>query len=123
MKCTRCWFNKEIKIDWNLYIQEHSGLVAPPEQFNIRLCADCVFDLFKSIWNLMDESSEIKLIKRYGERVATQINGEPIMPKEYELMKKAMKKQYGKKKGEKVAAKTWNKRMKGTGKTVGRGRE
>jgi len=33
-----------------------------------------------------------------------------------------MKKEYGKKKGEKIAAMTWNKRHKGTGLTVGRGR-
>ena len=44
------------------------------------------------------------------------------MPKQFEKMKKAMQKEYGKKKGEKIAAMTWNKRMKGTGKTVGRGR-
>lgn len=45
------------------------------------------------------------------------------MPKPYEEMKAAMKKEYGPKKGEVIAYKTWNKRMKGTGKTVGRGRK
>lgn len=45
------------------------------------------------------------------------------MPKAYEVMKKAMEKQYGKKKAEEVAAKTWNKQHKGTGMTVGRGRK
>lgn len=38
-------------------------------------------------------------------------------------MKKAMVKEHGKKKGETIAAKTWNKNHKGTGKTVGRGRK
>jgi len=45
------------------------------------------------------------------------------MPKAYEKMKKAMKKEYGKKRGGTIAAKTWNKRHKGTGQTVGRGRK
>lgn len=45
------------------------------------------------------------------------------MPKAYEKMKKAMEKEYGKKKGDTIAAKTWNKNHKGTGKTVGRGRK
>jgi len=45
------------------------------------------------------------------------------MPKAYEEMKKAMVKEYGKKKGEKIAAMTWNKQHKGTGQTVGRGRK
>lgn len=44
------------------------------------------------------------------------------MPEAYEKMKKAMEKQYGKKKGKEIAYKTWNKQHKGTGKTVGRGR-
>jgi len=44
------------------------------------------------------------------------------MPAAFEKMKKAMQKQYGKKKGEEIAAKKWNKEHKGTGKTVGRGR-
>jgi hypothetical protein len=44
------------------------------------------------------------------------------MPAAYLKMKKAMQKKYGKKKGEEIAAKTWNKQHKGTGKTVGRGR-
>lgn len=44
------------------------------------------------------------------------------MPKAYLKMKQAMQKQYGPVKGEKVAAMTWNKKMKGTGKTVGRER-
>jgi len=44
------------------------------------------------------------------------------MPKGYLKLKAAMKKEYGKKKGEKIAAMTWNKRHKGTGLTVGRGR-
>jgi len=46
-----------------------------------------------------------------------------IMPKDYEKMKAAMIKEYGKKKGEEIAAKTWNKQHKGTGQTVGRGRK
>lgn len=45
------------------------------------------------------------------------------MPRGYEKMKAAMTKQYGAKKAEKIASMTWNKRMKGTGKTVGRGRK
>jgi hypothetical protein len=45
------------------------------------------------------------------------------MPHGYEVMKKAMQKEYGKKKGTEIAAKTWNKSHKGTGKTVGRGRK
>ena len=45
------------------------------------------------------------------------------MPKDYEKMKAAMIKEYGKKKGEEIAAKTWNKHHKGTGQTVGRGRK
>jgi hypothetical protein len=45
------------------------------------------------------------------------------MPKAYEKMKQAMCKQYGEKKGEEIAAKTWNKKMKGTGQTVGKGRK
>jgi hypothetical protein len=45
------------------------------------------------------------------------------MPKAYLKMKSAMKKQYGAKRGTKIAAMTWNKRHKGTGKTVGRGRK
>lgn len=45
------------------------------------------------------------------------------MPKAYEKMKKAMVKEYGKARGEKIAAMTWNKKHKGTGKTVGRGRK
>lgn len=45
------------------------------------------------------------------------------MPKAYEKMKQAMQKQYGEKKGETIAAKTWNKQHKGTGQTVGRGRK
>lgn len=44
------------------------------------------------------------------------------MPKAFIKMRKAMVKQYGKAKGEVIAAKTWNKAHKGTGKTVGRGR-
>ena len=44
------------------------------------------------------------------------------MPKGYEKMKKAMKKEYGAKRGTKIAAMTWNKRHKG-GRTVGRGRK
>ena len=43
------------------------------------------------------------------------------MPKEYLKMKRAMVKQYGKKRGTVIAAKTWNKSHKG-GRTVGRGR-
>jgi hypothetical protein len=38
-------------------------------------------------------------------------------------MKAAMKKQYGEKRGAKIAAMTWNKRHKGTGQTVGKGRK
>lgn len=45
------------------------------------------------------------------------------MPAEFEKMKKAMIKQYGKKKGTEIAAKTWNKSHKGTGMTVGKGRK
>ena len=45
------------------------------------------------------------------------------MPKAYEEMKKAMEKEYGKKKATEIAAKTWNKRNKGTGNTVGKGRK
>lgn len=45
------------------------------------------------------------------------------MPKAYTKMKAVMVKEYGKKRGEKIAAATWNKRHKGTGKTVGRGRK
>lgn len=45
------------------------------------------------------------------------------MPYKYLKMKKAMQKEYGKAKGEEVAAKTWNKQHKGTGQTVGRGRK
>ena len=45
------------------------------------------------------------------------------MPAAYLKMKKAMQKEYGQKKGEKIAAATWNKRNKGTGNTVGRGRK
>jgi hypothetical protein len=44
------------------------------------------------------------------------------MPEAFLRMKKAMMRQYGKKKGAKVAAMTWNKRHKGTGQTVGKGR-
>lgn len=44
------------------------------------------------------------------------------MPKAFEKMKHAMIKEYGAKKGTKIAAMTWNKQHKGTGKTVGRGR-
>jgi hypothetical protein len=44
------------------------------------------------------------------------------MPKAYLKMKRNMVREYGKKKGEEIAAKTWNKRHKGTGQTVGRGR-
>lgn len=45
------------------------------------------------------------------------------MPKEFEKMKAAMKKQYGAKEGTRIASMTWNKQHKGTGKTVGRGRK
>jgi hypothetical protein len=45
------------------------------------------------------------------------------MPKAYEKMKAAMVKEYGAKRGAKIAAATWNKKHKGTGKTVGRGRK
>ena len=38
-------------------------------------------------------------------------------------MEKAMKKEYGAKKGVVVASKLWNKQNKGTGNTVGRGRK
>jgi hypothetical protein len=44
------------------------------------------------------------------------------MPKAYLKMKRAMVKEYGKKRGAKIAAMTWNKRHKG-GRTVGRGRK
>lgn len=44
------------------------------------------------------------------------------MPKDYEKMKAKMIKEYGRKRGEMIAFKTWNKRHAGTGKTVGRGR-
>jgi len=44
------------------------------------------------------------------------------MPKAFKKMEEAMKKQYGERKGVEIASKTWNKRMKGTGKTVGKGR-
>lgn len=44
------------------------------------------------------------------------------MPAGYMKMKKSMMKEYGKKRGTKIASMTWNKRHKGTGKTVGRGR-
>ena len=44
------------------------------------------------------------------------------MPKAYETMRDAMKKQYGKKEGTMIAAKTWNKQHKGMGDTVGNGR-
>lgn len=45
------------------------------------------------------------------------------MPKGYEKLKKKTEIEYGIKKGDIIAAKTWNKRMKGTGQTVGRGRK
>ena len=45
------------------------------------------------------------------------------MPKAYLKMKRNMVKEYGKKRGERIAAATWNKIYKGTGKTVGRGRK
>ena len=44
------------------------------------------------------------------------------MPAGYLKMKKSMSKTYGKKKAAKLAPMTWNKRNKGTGRTVGRGR-
>jgi len=44
------------------------------------------------------------------------------MPKKFLIMKAAMQKEYGIKRGAKLAAMTWNKHHKGTGKTVGRGR-
>lgn len=44
------------------------------------------------------------------------------MPKAYLKMKRRMVKEYGPKRGAKIAAMTWNKRHKGTGRTVGRGR-
>ena len=44
------------------------------------------------------------------------------MPAAYLKMKRRMVKQYGSKKGTRIAAATWNKRHKGTGQTVGRGR-
>jgi len=47
------------------------------------------------------------------------------MPKGYEKVKKSMKKSHpgwSAKKVKKVAAKTWNEQMAGTGQTVGRGR-
>lgn len=44
------------------------------------------------------------------------------MPKNYLKMKKKMEYEYGVKKGDLIAVKTWNKRMKGTGQTVGRGK-
>jgi hypothetical protein len=43
------------------------------------------------------------------------------MPEAYLKMKRAMQKEYGQKKGEKIAAATWNKQHAGTGQTVGRG--
>lgn len=45
------------------------------------------------------------------------------MPKAFLKMKKAMAKTYGKKEAEKIASMTWNKKMKGTGMTVGKGRK
>ena len=48
------------------------------------------------------------------------------MPKGYEKIKKSLKKshpKWGSKKAKKVAAMTWNKKMAGTGKTVGKGRD
>jgi hypothetical protein len=45
------------------------------------------------------------------------------MPKDYLKLKLALMKEYGKLKGAKVAYKMWNKQHKGTGQTVGRGRE
>lgn len=44
------------------------------------------------------------------------------MPAAYLKMKAAMQKTYGIKKGNLIAAKTWNKRHKGKGDTVGNGR-
>lgn len=44
------------------------------------------------------------------------------MPKKFKKMERAMEKEYGKKKGIEIASKKWNKLMKGTGQTVGRGR-
>jgi hypothetical protein len=44
------------------------------------------------------------------------------MPAAFIKMRKAMRKEYGKK-GDKIAAMTWNKKHKGTGKTVGKGRK
>lgn len=44
------------------------------------------------------------------------------MPKAYLKMKAAMQKEYGKERGMLIAAKTWNKRHKGKGNTVGNGR-
>ncbi len=45
------------------------------------------------------------------------------MPKAFKKMEEAMKKQYGSKKGAKIASMAWNKQHKGTGQTVGRGRK
>lgn len=45
-----------------------------------------------------------------------------VMPEAFKKMEKAMKKEYGAKKGVKIASKLWNREHKGTGKTVGRGR-
>lgn len=45
------------------------------------------------------------------------------MPKGYEKMKAKMIKTYGKRRGEMIAWKTWNKQHAGTGQTVGRGRK
>jgi len=45
------------------------------------------------------------------------------MPKAFKKMQAAMKKQYGVKRGDVIAAKTWNKAHKGTGQTVGKGRK
>lgn len=45
------------------------------------------------------------------------------MPEAFIKMRKAMRKEYGIKRGDKIAAMTWNKKHKGTGKTVGKGRK
>lgn len=72
--CTRCKKNRPIIIDWSKTTQEKSGLVSSPERWNIRLCYQCITDLFRSIWDLMDESDEIKLIKKIGEQQNEKVN-------------------------------------------------
>jgi hypothetical protein len=112
MICTRCH-----RIDISRIVFSYEV-----NQYKLIWCNQCCIEIIPQLIGHIEGSDLRFFLQNNGIKLQTK-ERKSNMPKAFKKMEKAMQKEYGKKKGTKTASMTWNKKMAGTGKTVGRGRK